>query len=85
MCVRIRGVQPESVAVTGLRFGIPSEVMKNISEVEVGLEHVWIERDPALVERLRLRDLVARVVNVRQIDQSGNEIGINLKRQAVGP
>ncbi len=39
MRVSIRGVQLQRIAVAGLRFEIPSEVMENVAEIEVGLEY----------------------------------------------
>ena len=55
-----------------------------LPEVEVRLEHLGLERDGALVERLRLGDLVARVVDVGEIDQRRHEIRIDLERAPVG-
>ena len=45
-----------------------------LPEVEVRLEDLRLERDGALVECLRLGDLVARVVDVGEIDQRRHEV-----------
>ena len=55
-----------------------------LPEVEVRLEHVGLEHDRALVERLRLGDLVARVVDVGEVDQRRHQVRIDLQRPAVG-
>src|SRR5262245_28369290 len=49
----------------------------------MGLEEVGLEADRALVERLRLDQLVAAVVNVRQIDERRAEIRIELQRLSI--
>ena len=55
----------------------------DVAEVEVGLEAVRIQADGTLVERLRLDHLVARVVDVREIDDRRHEIGIDDERLPV--
>ena len=47
------------------------------------LEEIGIEADGALVERLRFGELVLAVVNVREIDQRGHQIRIDLERLSI--
>ncbi len=54
-----------------------------LPEVEVRLEEIRLEADRALVERLRLGELVAAVVDVGEVDERGDEIRIELERLAV--
>ena len=83
MGVRIEGVQAKRVAVAGERLGVPAEVVQDVAKVEVRLEHVGVERDRALVQCLGFRDLVARVVDVGEVDQRGHEVRIQLQRAPV--
>ena len=85
MGIRVGRVQPQRVAVADLRFDVTSEVVKDVAQVEVRLEHIGLEGDCAFVERLRLGNLVARVVNVRQVDDRGNEVRVNFERTPVCP
>ena len=55
----------------------------DVAEVEVGLEAVRLQPDRALVERLRLDHLVARVVDVGEVDDSRHEIGVDDERLPV--
>ena len=43
-----------------------------------------IERDGALVERLRLGQLVTRIADVREVDQRRDQIRIFFERAAIG-
>ncbi len=52
----------------------------NVAEIEVGLEAVRIEADRPLVKSLRFDHLVARVVDVGEIDDRRHEIGIDDER-----
>ena len=47
------------------------------------LEEVRFEADGALVQRLRFDELVAAVVDVREVDDRGHEVRIELERLAV--
>ena len=49
----------------------------DVAEVEVRLEAVRVEADRALVERLRLDQLVARVVDVGEVDDRRHQVGID--------
>ena len=55
-----------------------------LPEVEVRLEALRLEPDRALVERLGLDHLVARVVQVGEVDDPGDEIGIDHQRPPIG-
>src|SRR5207249_3666882 len=83
MGVRVERVQPQRLAVAGLRVGKAAEIVIDVPEVEVRLEEIGLERDRALVERLRLHELVAAVVNVREIDERGYEMRIQRQRLAI--
>ena len=48
------------------------------------LEEIGLEADRALVQRLRLGELVAAVVDVREVDQRRHEIRIELERLPIG-
>ena len=47
------------------------------------LEEIRLEADRTLIERLRIRELVASVVDVGQVDQGGHEIRIQLQRLSI--
>ena len=51
--VRVGRVEAERFAIARLRLGVVPEVVEDVAEVEVRLEDVGLERDRALVERLR--------------------------------
>src|SRR5207245_9851954 len=57
--IGVERVQPQRFAIAGLRFRNGADVAVDIAEIEVGLEEVGLEADRALVEGLRLRELVA--------------------------
>src|SRR5260221_9004418 len=81
--VRVRGVEPDGLAVARLRLAEAAEVVIDVSKVEVGLEEVGFEADGAFVERLRFDQLVAAVVNVGEVDQGRNQVRIELQGLAV--
>src|SRR5262249_41375447 len=74
MRVRVDRVQPQRIAIAGLRFAVTPEVVKDVSQVEVAFEDIWFERDRSLVQRLRLGDLVSRIVDVREVDDRRHQI-----------
>lgn len=49
----------------------------------MGLEHVGLERDRALVQRLRLGNLISRVMDIGEVDQGRHEVRINLQRTSI--
>ena len=55
----------------------------DVPEVEVRLEAVGVETDRPLVEGLGFDHLVARVVNVGQVDDRRHQIGIDHERLPV--
>src|SRR5438876_8723206 len=84
MRVGVVRIEPQRLAVAGLRLGEAIEIVVDVAEVEVRLEEIRLEADRALVERLGFGELVAAVVNVREVDERGDEIGIVLERLAIG-
>ena len=66
-----------------MRFGKAREVVVDVAEIEVRLEEIRFEADRALVERLRLGELVAAVMDVGEIDQRRDQIRIELQRLAI--
>ena len=83
MRVRVRRVDSKRLAIALLRFFVATEVVKDIPQIEMRLEHTRLERDRALVERLGFGQLVSRVVDVGEIDERGYEIRINFQRAAI--
>ena len=63
-----------AVGVDGLRK--PGQIVMDVAEVEVGLEAIGVQADRLLVERLGLDQLVALVVDVRQVHDGGHELRI---------
>ena len=55
----------------------------DVAEIEVRLEALGVEPDRALVERLGLDQLVARVVDVREVDDRGHQVRIDHERLAI--
>ena len=64
MRVGIRGADADRDPVVLERVEIPAEIVMDVTQVEVRLEALRIEMQGALVERLRLDELVAPVVDV---------------------
>ena len=58
--------------------------MVDVAQIEMCFEEVRLEADRAFVERLRLHELVAAVVDVRQIDERRDETWIVLQRLSIG-
>ena len=58
--VGIAGVERDGVAIAAQRAVVPAEIVLDVAEIEVRLEAIGVEADRALVERLRLDELVAR-------------------------
>ena len=82
--VGVERIEPQRLAVAGLRLRKAAEIVVDVAEVEVRLEEVGLEADRPLVERLRLDQLVAAVVDVREVDERGDEIRIELERLPIG-
>ena len=57
--------------------------MIDVAEVEVRFEEIRLESDRALVERLCFGQLVASVMDVRQVDERGDEVGVMFQRLAI--
>jgi hypothetical protein len=55
----------------------------DVAEIEVRLEAVRLERDGALVEGLGFNQLVASVMNIREIHERGHEVWIDDQRLPV--
>ena len=84
MGVRVRRVDSKRLAIALLRFLVATEVVKDVPQIEMRLEHTRFERDRALVERLGFGQLVSRVMDVGKIDERGHEIWIHFQRSAIG-
>jgi hypothetical protein len=83
MRVGVGGVEGDGSAVADERVFVPAQVVVDVPEIEVRFEAVRIEADRALVERLRLDELVARVVDVRQVHDRGDQLRIDDERLPV--
>ena len=82
--IGVGGIEGHGVAVAGQRALVPPQVVQDVSKVEVRLEAIRLEADRPLVERLRLDQVIMRVVDVREIDDGGHEIGIDDQRLPIG-
>ena len=57
-------------------FLIPPEIVMDITEVEMGLETFGVEHQRPTVKRLCFDKIVVRVVQVSQVDDRGDEVGV---------
>jgi hypothetical protein len=63
---------------------VPPQIVVDVAEVEVRLEEVVIETQGAFIERLRLGQFVARIADVGEVDDRGDQVRIVVQRLAVG-
>ena len=84
MRVGVRGIDSKRLAIALLRFFVTTEVVKDVPEIEMRLEHTRFKRDRALVERLGFGHLISRVMDVGEIDERGHEIRIDFQRSPIG-
>ena len=75
--VGVAGVQRDSLSIASQRTIEAPEIMLDVSEVEVCFETLGVEADRSFVECLRLDELVARVADVGQVDNRGDQIRID--------
>ena len=71
--VGVERIEAQRFPITGLRVAESSEVVVDVAEVEMGLEEIRVEADRPFIECLCLAQLVPAVVDVRKIDQRGNQ------------
>ena len=77
-------VERQRAPVVFDRLGVAPQVVVDVAEVEVGLEEAVVETERAFVERLRFRQLVARVADVGEVDDRGHQVRVVVQRLAVG-
>ena len=83
MRIGVAGIQLQRLAITGLRFAEAPQVVVDVAEIEMRFEEVGLETDGALVQRLRFRELVAAVMNVRQVDERRRQRRIDFERPPI--
>jgi glucokinase len=81
--VRVGGVDAKRLAIALLCLHKATQIVEDVPQIEMRLEHVRFECDRAFVKRLGFGQFVSRVVDVREIDQSRHQVGIDGKRPAI--
>jgi hypothetical protein len=81
--VGVERIESQRLAVAGLRFVEPSEIVINVAEIEVGFKEVGLEIDRLFVERLGLGQFVSTVVDVGEVNDRGDQTRIELERLPV--
>ena len=83
MRIGVLGVEQQRFLV-GLGGRVePSRIVQHVGAVVVGFEVVGGKRDGLLVERKRFGQAVARVVEVAEIDQRGDQVRVGFEGAAV--
>src|SRR5207253_2361390 len=82
--VGVMRIQEQRFPVARLRVGEASEIVVDVTQVEMRFEEVGLEANRTLVEGLRFDELVMSVMNVRQVDQRRDKIRIELQSLSIG-
>src|SRR5262245_26875559 len=83
MRVRVERVERERLEIAGVCLREPSEIVVDVAQVKMRLEEIGLQTDRALVKRLSLRQLIAAVVNVGEVDERSNQVRVQLERLAI--